>query len=59
MMASVNLLNGGLADSLDAAILLMVGGIGFILIMFASWQGVTIRGIYRRGLQTSPAGVAD
>jgi MFS family permease len=59
MMASVNLINGGLADSLDAAMLLMVGGVGFILIMFASWQGVTIRGIYRRGLQTSPAGVAD
>ena len=59
MMASANLINGGLADSLDAAMLLLVAGVGFVIIMFASWQGVTLRGIYRRGLQASSAAAGN
>jgi MFS family permease len=59
MMASANLINGGLADSLDAAMLLLVAGVGFVIVMFASWQGVTLRGIYRRGLQASSAAAGD
>ncbi len=59
MMASANLINGGLADSLDAAMLLLVAGVGFVIVMFASWQGVTLRGIYRRGLQTSSSASGD
>ena len=59
MMASANLINGGLADSLDAAMLLLVAGVGFVIVMFASWQGVTLRGIYRRGLQASSSVSGD
>ena len=59
MMASANLMNGFLADSLDAAMLLLVAGVGFVIVMFASWQGVTLRGIYRQGLQATTAGAAD
>ena len=59
MMASANLINGGLADSLDAAMLLLVAGVGFVIVMFASWQGVTLRGIYRRGLQASSSASGD
>ena len=51
MMASANLINGGLADVINAPLLLLVGGVSFIAIMFISWQGVTLRQIYTRGLQ--------
>lgn len=59
MMASTNLINGGLADSLDAGMILLVAGAGFVIVMFASWQGMTLRGIYRRGLQASAVAAAD
>ena len=59
MMASVNLVNGGLADYLDPAMLLLVTGVGFVIVMLVSWQGVTLRRIYTRGLQASTVGAAD
>jgi len=57
MMASANLVNGGMADYVNAATLLLIGGAGFVVVMFASWQGITLRRIYTRGLQ--PATVAE
>ena len=54
-MATVNLINGGLADYVDAAALLMVAGLAFVAVMLASWQGVTFRRIYTGGLQTAVA----
>ena len=59
MMASANLANGGLADVIDAPILLMAGGVAFVLVMFVSWQLVTLRGIYTRGLHPEAHAVAD
>ena len=55
MMASANLINGGLADFplIGPALLLMVGGVGFILVMFASLQFLTIRQIFRGELRYS------
>ena len=50
MMASANLVNGTLADTVNAPMLLLVGGGLFIGIMFISWQRVTLRRIYTRGL---------
>ena len=46
MMASVNLVNGGLADVVNAPYLLIGGGVLFIVVMFASWQRRTLRQIY-------------
>ena len=54
-MATVNLINGGLADYVDAAALLMVAGLGFVAVMLVSWQGLTFRRIYTGGLQTAVA----
>jgi MFS family permease len=54
-MALVNLINGGLADHVDAAALLMVAGLGFVAVMLASWQGVTLRRIYTGKLLTAAA----
>ncbi|MCH7745354.1 MAG: MFS transporter [Chloroflexi bacterium] len=50
MMASINLINGALADYISAPVLLSVGGVLFIVIMFLSLRRVTIRQIYSRGL---------
>ena len=52
MMASANLFGGTafgdmLSSSGGASFLLIVGGVGFIVVMMASWQGATIRRIYR------------
>ena len=52
MMASANLFAGTafgdmLSSSGGASLLLMAGGVGFIVVMLASWQGATIRRIYR------------
>ncbi|MCH8207326.1 MAG: MFS transporter, partial [Chloroflexi bacterium] len=52
MMATANLVNGGLADVVNAPYLLIGGGLVFIVVMFASWQRLTLRRIYTRGLQT-------
>ena len=49
MMASANLINGGLADIVNAPLLLLVGGVLFIGVMFISWRGVSLRQIYTRG----------
>jgi len=49
MMASANLINGGLADMVNAPLLLLVGGVLFIGVMFISWRGVSLRQIYTRG----------
>ena len=59
MMASANLINGGLADVIDAPVLLAVGGVGFVLVMFASWQLISLRHIYTRGLTAAAAPAAD
>ena len=59
MMASANLINGGLADIINAQMLLAVGGVAFIGIMFLSWQGLTLRQIYTKGLVSEPQSVAD
>ncbi len=52
MMASVNLFGGTafgdmLSSSGGASLLLLAGGVAFIVFMLASWQGATIRRIYR------------
>ena len=58
MMAAANLANGGLADVINAPLLLLVAGVFFIAIMFLSWQRVTLRQIYTRGLsQEVPSAV--
>ena len=59
MMASVNLINGGLADYINAPVLLAVGGVMFIVVMFLSLQRVTIRNIYTQGLGRDAYAVAD
>ena len=63
MMACANLVNGWLADIpwfanvplIGATIVLLVGGVGFIFVMLASWQALTIRQIYRGELTYSVA----
>ena len=52
MLAAANLFSGTafgdmLSSSGGASFLLIVGGVGFIVVMMASWQGATIRRIYR------------
>jgi len=59
MMASVNLINGGLADYINAPVLLAVGGVMFIVVMFLSFQRVTIRHIYSKGLGREAYTAAD
>ncbi len=49
MMAVGNLVNGFLADYIDAAMVLMATGLAFSVIMVVSWQMPYMRGIYRRG----------
>jgi MFS family permease len=49
-MATVNLLNGSLADFVHAPLLLIVGGISFVGIVILSTQYPTMRRIYSRGL---------
>lgn len=51
IMAVFNLLNGMLADHVDAESVLMVTGIGFVVAMLISLRGSTFRQIYTRGLQ--------
>ena len=58
-MATVNLLNGGLADYVNAPLILAVGGIAFIFIMFFSLKYVSLRQIYTRGLQPQIQATAD
>ena len=52
MMATANLVNGGLADVFNAPYLLIGGGLVFIVVVALSWQRLTLRRIYTRGLQT-------
>ena len=59
MMASANLVNGGLADVINAPLLLLVGGAAFVLIMFVAWQRVALREIYVAGLRTRVEAAAD
>ena len=51
MMASANLLNGGLADVIDAPLLLIADGGAFIVVMFLSWGRDSLRSIYTGGLR--------
>ncbi len=51
-LASMNMFSGTafgdmLSSSGGASLLLLAGGVGFIVVMLASWQGATIRRIYR------------
>jgi MFS family permease len=57
-MASVNLLNGALADSISAPLLLIVGGLAFVVMMLLSWQHITLRQLYTEGLQPEAAALA-
>ena len=59
MMATANLVNGGLADVIDAPMLLIVGGASFILVMFLSWGRVPLRRIYTVGLRPEVQSAAD
>ncbi len=59
MMAGANLINGGLADSINAPLLMAVGGIGFVVVMFISWYWVTYRQLYTRGLPSAAHSAAD
>jgi len=56
MMAAANLFNGTLSDTLNAPLLLTVGGIAFIVVMFVSWRVATTRRIFTHGLQMDAAG---
>ena len=60
LMASVNLLNGALADYVNPSLLLWVTGVAFIISMLLSWQSRIFRGLYthglRRELYAAPAG---
>ena len=49
MMAVGNLINGFLADYIDAAFILSATGIAFAIIMVVTWQMPYLRGLYRRG----------
>ena len=51
MMATANLINGTLSDTLNAPLLLMVGGIAFVVVLLVSWRIATIRCIYTHGMQ--------
>ena len=59
MMASANLINGGLADWIDAPLVLMVAGLAFVFVMAVSWQGITLRQIYTGGLRVEASAAAD
>lgn len=59
MMATANLVNGGMADVVSAPLLLLAGGAAFVVIMFVSWQRVTLRNVYTGGLRLSPETAAD
>ena len=59
MMAAANLINGGLADTINAPRLMAVGGIAFVVVMFVSWYWVTYRQIYTRGLPVAAHSAAD
>ena len=55
-MATANLLNGTLSDTLNAPLLLTVGGIAFVLVMFVSWRVATTRRIFTHGLKMEATG---
>jgi MFS family permease len=57
-MALVNLINGALADSISAPVLLIVGGFAFVVMMLVSLQHIPLRQIYTRGLQTTAPALA-
>jgi MFS family permease len=59
MMASVNLVNGVLADQVSASMLLWVGGVAFIVVMLLSWQSGIFRQIYTQGLRREAYAAAD
>lgn len=51
MMALSNLVNGSLADVVQASIILIVGGLLFLNVMVLSWWRTTLRQIYTSGLR--------
>ena len=55
MMAVANLFNGVLADYVDAPLVLGIGGVAFIVVMFATWNMGVFRRIYAGGLPAQPA----
>ncbi len=52
-MALINLVNGQLADYISAPILLIGGGGVFVLMMFWSWQYISLRQIYTGSWQAA------
>ena len=54
MMATANLVNGGLADAVNASMLLLVGGAAFVVVMLVGWQRATLRRIFISGLRAEP-----
>ena len=58
MMAAANLSNGVLADYIDAPLVLGVGGVGFIVVMFVTWNMGVFRRIYMGGTLSQPASQA-
>ena len=58
-MAVANLANGGLADVIDAPLLLLVGGAVFVAIMLLSIRDRSLGGIYSRGLARPVPEAAD
>lgn len=58
-MALVNLVNGGLADQINAPLLLIVGGVAFIAIMILSRYYYSLRQIYSKGVPMPVAVAGD
>ena len=52
-MALVNLINGALADFISAPVILIGGGMLFVASMCWSWQYISLRQIYTRGMQAA------
>jgi predicted MFS family arabinose efflux permease len=57
-MALINLVNGGLADHVEASMLLIIGGVSFIAVMVLSLNYLSMRNIYSRGVPVAQP-VAD
>jgi MFS family permease len=58
-MAVANLANGGLADVIDAQLLLLVAGALFVGTMLVSTRDISLRRIYSGGLQQAAPAAAD
>ena len=59
MMASANLINGGLADWIDAPLVLAAGGLAFVAVILVSWKAIALREMYTSGLRVEASAAAD